>query len=135
MIPDRRELAEALAEAGADGWLLYGFHGLNPVATRVLELEGLNTRRLFVLLPREGEPVAVAHRIELGRRGRLPGPGAALRPVGGAPRGARVGGGGEAAGDGDLARGRGAVPRPGALRRRGAAPAAGRRRSCHRARW
>jgi Xaa-Pro aminopeptidase len=64
MIPDRRDLAEALAEAGVDGWLLYAFHGLNPVATRVLELEGLNTRRLFVLLPREGEPVAVAHRIE-----------------------------------------------------------------------
>ncbi|MEO6056839.1 MAG: M24 family metallopeptidase [Gemmatimonadales bacterium] len=65
MIPDRRELADALAAAGVDGWLLYGFHGLNPVATRVLGLEGLNTRRLFVLLPREGEPVAVAHRIEL----------------------------------------------------------------------
>jgi Xaa-Pro dipeptidase len=64
VIPDRRLLAEALAEAGVDGWLLYAFHGLNPVATRVLELEGLNTRRLFVLLPREGEPVAVAHRIE-----------------------------------------------------------------------
>ncbi len=26
---------------------------------------GMNTRRLFVLLPREGEPVAVAHKIEL----------------------------------------------------------------------
>ncbi|HUR95767.1 MAG TPA: M24 family metallopeptidase [Gemmatimonadales bacterium] len=65
MIPDRRELAEALDAAGVDGWLLYGFHGLNPVATRVLELEGLNTRRLFVLLPRDGEPMAVAHRIEL----------------------------------------------------------------------
>jgi Xaa-Pro aminopeptidase len=65
MIPDARELSEALAAAGVDGWLLFAFHGLNPVATRVLGLEGLNTRRLFVLLPREGEPVAVAHRIEL----------------------------------------------------------------------
>ena len=65
MIPDRAQLREALTEAGADGWLLYAFHGLNPVATRVLELSGLNTRRLFVLLPREGEPAAVAHRIEL----------------------------------------------------------------------
>ena len=73
MIPDRRELADALAEAGVDGWLLYGFHGLNPVATRVLELEGLNTRRLFVLLPREGEPVAVAHRIELAAVENFPG--------------------------------------------------------------
>ena len=73
MIPDRRVLADGLAEAGADGWLLYGFHGLNPVATRVLELEGLNTRRLFVLLPREGEPVAVAHRIELAAVADFPG--------------------------------------------------------------
>jgi Xaa-Pro dipeptidase len=73
VIPDRRALAEALAAVGADGWLLYGFHGLNPVATRVLELEGLNTRRLFVLLPREGDPVAVAHRIELDAVENFPG--------------------------------------------------------------
>jgi Xaa-Pro dipeptidase len=65
VIPDRAALRDALAEAGADGWLLYAFHDLNPVATRVLELDGLNTRRLFVLLPGEGEPIAVAHRIEL----------------------------------------------------------------------
>ena len=65
MIPGASELREALAAAGADGWLLYAFHGLNPVAERVLGLTGLNTRRLFVLLPRDGEPVAVAHKIEL----------------------------------------------------------------------
>jgi Xaa-Pro aminopeptidase len=73
MIPDREELREALAAAGVDGWLLFAFHGLNPVATRILELEGLNTRRLFVLLPREGEAVAVAHRIELAPVERFPG--------------------------------------------------------------
>jgi len=64
VIPEAGALRAALDAAGADGWLLYAFHGLNPVATRILELTGLNTRRLFVLLPREGEPVAVAHRIE-----------------------------------------------------------------------
>ena len=62
---DLAELKPALAEAGVDGWLLYAFHGLNPVAVRVVGLTGMNTRRLFVLLPREGEPVAVAHKIEL----------------------------------------------------------------------
>ena len=62
---DRAELREALIEAGVDGWLLFAFRGLNPVAVRVLGLRGMNTRRLFVLLPREGEPVAVAHKIEL----------------------------------------------------------------------
>jgi Xaa-Pro aminopeptidase len=62
---DLPELREALAQAGVDGWLIFDFHGLNPVAARVLGLTGLNTRRLFVLLPRDGDPVAVAHKIEL----------------------------------------------------------------------
>ena len=62
---DPAELREALAQAEVDGWLLFSFQGLNPVATRVLGLSGMNTRRLFVLLPRTGEPVAVAHKIEL----------------------------------------------------------------------
>lgn len=65
MIPSSAELREALVEAGVDGWLLFDFHGLNPVAGRILGLGGLSTRRVFVLLPRDGEPVAVAHRIEL----------------------------------------------------------------------
>ena len=62
---DLAGLPDALHEAGLDGWLLYDFHGLNPVATRVLGLKGMSTRRLFVLLPRKGEPVAIAHKIEL----------------------------------------------------------------------
>jgi Xaa-Pro dipeptidase len=62
---DMADLRDALNEAAVDGWLLFDFHGLNPVAGRVLGLQGMNTRRLFVLLPRDGEPVAVAHKIEL----------------------------------------------------------------------
>lgn len=62
---DRAALAAGLAECGADAWLLFDFRGLNPVAQRLLQLGGLGSRRLFVLLPREGEPVAVAHKIEL----------------------------------------------------------------------
>jgi Xaa-Pro aminopeptidase len=62
---DLAELSAALDDAGLDGWLLFDFHGLNPVAQRVLGRTGMNTRRLFVLLPQEGEPVAVAHKIEL----------------------------------------------------------------------
>lgn len=62
---DLAALREALAVARVDGWLLFDFHGLNPVAGRVLGLAGMQTRRLFVLLPRSGEPVAIAHKIEL----------------------------------------------------------------------
>jgi Xaa-Pro aminopeptidase len=65
---DFAELATALAELGADAWLLFDFHGVNPVVGRVLGGEGggtgMGTRRLFVLLPARGRPVAVAHRIE-----------------------------------------------------------------------
>ena len=62
---DREALRAGLEAAGADGWLIFDFHGLNPVAGRVLGIQGMATRRFFVLLPAEGEPVAVAHRIEL----------------------------------------------------------------------
>src|SRR5688572_23994035 len=62
---DRAELGAALEAVGAEGWLLFDFHGLNPVAGRVLGLGGMGTRRIFVLVPKAGEPVAVAHKIEL----------------------------------------------------------------------
>lgn len=62
---DREALARGLDAAGADGWLLFDFHGVNPVVSRVLGNSGMATRRLFVLLPREGEAVAVVHRIEM----------------------------------------------------------------------
>ncbi len=66
-------LAAILREIGADGWLLYDFHGVNPVATRVLGIQGMGTRRFFVLLPAAGAPVAVAHRIELASFAGFPG--------------------------------------------------------------
>lgn len=63
---DRAELAETLREIGADAWLLFDFHGINPVTNRVLGISGgMATRRLFVLLPAAGDFVAVAHKIEL----------------------------------------------------------------------
>ena len=54
----------ALAEMRLDGWLLFDFHGLNPVASGILRLDGLLTRRIFALVPREGTPVAISHNIE-----------------------------------------------------------------------
>lgn len=46
-----------------DGWLLYEFHHINPVPVSLLGL-GKTTRRAFVLVPAEGEPVALIHAIE-----------------------------------------------------------------------
>lgn len=62
---DRRQLAEGLAACGADGWLLFNFQGHNPVATRMLGIRGLGSRRIFVLLRSDQEPVALVHKIEL----------------------------------------------------------------------
>jgi Xaa-Pro aminopeptidase len=62
---DLAAVQDALRARGLDGWLIYDFHGVNPVAGRVLGIGGLASRRLFVLLPAAGRPVAVAHRIEL----------------------------------------------------------------------
>ena len=62
---DFAALAATLEELGADAWLLFDFRGVNPIDARVLDVHGMSTRRYFVLLPRSGTPVAVAHRIEL----------------------------------------------------------------------
>lgn len=54
---------EALRDQELDGWLLYEFHGLNPIAVQLLGLDK-TTRRGYVLIPTEGEPIALIHAIE-----------------------------------------------------------------------
>ncbi len=54
----------ALVDAGLDGWLIYDFHGLNPVAPVMLGLTGMMTRRIFALIPASGVPTAITHAIE-----------------------------------------------------------------------
>ncbi len=56
-------VAERLAEAGLDGWLLYDFRDQNPLAHGLLGL-GKTTRRAFALFRREGDPVLLRHAIE-----------------------------------------------------------------------
>ncbi len=70
---DRKALAEALAPSGAAGWLVFDFQGHNPVAGRLLGLGGLGSRRIFVLITPDDDPVAVAHKIELGPLEGFPG--------------------------------------------------------------
>jgi Xaa-Pro dipeptidase len=60
---DIAEMQAAIRAAGLDGWLLYDLHARNDVAARLIGLGDL-TRRFFVLIPAEGEPVAVIHGIE-----------------------------------------------------------------------
>ncbi|MEP6591700.1 MAG: M24 family metallopeptidase [Gemmatimonadota bacterium] len=61
---DRAKAAATLERIGADGWLLFDFHGCNPVAQQMLP-GGMATRRVFVWIPREGPMTAIVHRIEM----------------------------------------------------------------------
>ncbi len=65
-------LQRLIADAGLDGWLLFDFHGTNPIAGALLGLEGLVSRRVFAFVPREGAPVAITHAIEQGPWHRWP---------------------------------------------------------------
>lgn len=60
------EFQSALANAAVDGWLLFDFRGLNPVARELLRLEGMATRRVWAWIPTRGVPVAFTHAIEPG---------------------------------------------------------------------
>ncbi len=72
---DLAPVQDALREQGLDGWLLYDFHGSNPLARRILDLDGKKpgSRRFFYLVPASGEPVKLVHRIESGALDHLPG--------------------------------------------------------------
>src|SRR5438034_9452575 len=67
----------ALAADGIDGWLLYDFRGLNPIAadlTSVAHQGGhLATRRWYYLIPVSGEPRGLVHAIERDSPAHLPG--------------------------------------------------------------
>ncbi len=56
----------ALADARVDGWLLFDFRGVNPVAKDLLRIEGMATRRVLAWIPTRGTPVALTHTIEQG---------------------------------------------------------------------
>jgi Xaa-Pro aminopeptidase len=64
----------ALREAKLDGWLFYDHHRRDPIAYRVLSINPvLCSRRWYYLVPREGEPAKLVHRIEAHNLKGLPG--------------------------------------------------------------
>ncbi len=73
---DLTAVQRALREHRLDGWLLYDFHGSNPIARRIAGLNDgakLTTRRWYYLVPVEGVPRALVHAIERDRLEHLPG--------------------------------------------------------------
>jgi Xaa-Pro aminopeptidase len=66
----------ALAEEGLDGWLLYDFHGSNPIARRLTGVDAaakMTTRRWYYVIPATGEPRKLVHAIEAHNLDHLPG--------------------------------------------------------------
>ena len=76
MALDIAAVQAALTEDGLDGWLLYDFHGSNPIARSLAGLNGsgkMTTRRWYYMVPATGEPRALVHAIEPSTLDSLPG--------------------------------------------------------------
>ena len=72
---DLAAIQSALRERNIDAWLFYDHHHRDPIAYRVLGLPAglMVTRRWFYLVPAQGEPVNLLHKIEAGHLDSLPG--------------------------------------------------------------
>jgi len=75
MALDVAAVQAALRQDGLDGWLLYDFHGSNPIARSVAGVNGrqMTTRRWYCLIPAEGAPRKLVHAIEPATLDHLPG--------------------------------------------------------------
>ncbi len=71
------KIQQALRDQNLDGWLFYDHHHRDPIAYRILGLsETLYvSRRWYYLIPAEGVPRKLTHRIESGKLASLPGSG------------------------------------------------------------
>jgi Xaa-Pro aminopeptidase len=67
-------IQSTLRESGLDGWLFYDHHRRDPIAYRVLKIDPpMCTRRWYYLIPAEGEPSKLIHRVERQNLAGLPG--------------------------------------------------------------
>jgi Xaa-Pro aminopeptidase len=76
MALDVAAIQESLRSDGLDAWLLYDFHGSNPIAARLAGVSNgahMTTRRWFYLIPTQGTPRALVHAIERHNLDALPG--------------------------------------------------------------
>jgi Xaa-Pro aminopeptidase len=76
MALDVAAVQRALGAEELDGWLLYDFHGSNPIAATLAGLTNgshMTTRRWYYLIPAAGRPRAVVHAIERHNLDALPG--------------------------------------------------------------
>jgi Xaa-Pro dipeptidase len=69
------EIQAAIREEGVDGWLFFDHHRRDPLAYRILNLSEtlIPTRRWYYLIPANGQPRGLVHRIEPHSLDSLPG--------------------------------------------------------------
>ncbi len=68
------EIQNVLSTLNLDAWLLYDFRGINPISQKVAGLSDAHiTRRWFCLIPAQGEPSWLIHRIETSNFTDVPG--------------------------------------------------------------
>jgi Xaa-Pro dipeptidase len=73
-MPNIEAIQAALKEQGIDGWLFYDILHRDPIAYRVLGLDhALAKRRWFYMIPANGSPLKLVHRIEATTLDSLPG--------------------------------------------------------------
>jgi Xaa-Pro aminopeptidase len=72
---DLAKIQQEIRNQKLDGWLFFDHHVRDPLAYRVLGLDPAKspTRRWYYLIPAEGEPAGLEHRIERNMLGALPG--------------------------------------------------------------
>jgi Xaa-Pro dipeptidase len=72
---DLSAIQKALRERNIDAWLFYDHHHRDPIAYRVLGLPEtlMVTRRWYYLIPAQGDPIKLVHKIEAGHLDSLPG--------------------------------------------------------------
>ena len=68
-------IQQVLRDYSLDGWLFFDHHERDPLAYRILGFRPARhvTRRWYYLIPAQGEPRALVHRIEAGMLDALPG--------------------------------------------------------------
>jgi Xaa-Pro aminopeptidase len=62
-LPRLQQVLAEIAEP-VDGWLLFDFRGINPIFRAVLGDELVGSRRVYVVIPRAGTPVALVHAVD-----------------------------------------------------------------------
>jgi Xaa-Pro aminopeptidase len=74
-VKDIATIQQALREQGIEAWLFFDHHHRDPIGDRILGIEphAHVTRRWFYLVPANGEPRKLVHRIESLRLDALPG--------------------------------------------------------------